>query len=1678
MSFRSRATITIAGVLVAAGVSLLLLLREQGPLGDTPQENAESAFPVPMESAGRLTDVTTKNNPSSMGTPLRTDFIASHWSGVAFPAFAEFRGWTERYLAAPESQRDELLAEGVALARTRRDALSALIQADPRSALAAAVPMVVRQRLPTQVTSHLEERIGGLGTLSLIAGPPMSDDQLGETVFRSALIGRREFRAFVYGRRALGATVTSTYLMGIAVDRNLAVDESPLRVLEAGEIAADRPFDTVSDVSVQPTAIPANAPLNLTSRSAVEYGGKIQILSEASQVGVLTGRLMAADRSPAEIVAVEGPGSSGVIGRPSKEWTHGLKKILIIRVDFSDLSGVPLSWQYGPITEDLVTQVFSGSPEDQNGVDDYFARNSYGKTTIQVRPSVGGDSPDVTPVVRMPQPAAAYAVTGDLGLLQADARAAARSVGVDVESYDRIGVVFSTMVDIPNSQIRGSYAELLGPSFWCNGGFQPSVIAHEIGHTYGLQHANLWKVADGNAVSPSGSSMTYGDPFDIMGHGSSMDSELSHWNRCIAQWIPDTSVTSVTETGIYRIYRFDHSDANLASPLALKLERDDTRNYWIGYRRGTPNASLNNGAYVLWGYRFNQRSDLLDMNTPGTDPYSSAGPGSPAHDQGLTIGATFSDPSAGITLKAVAQGGTGPGEWLDVQVGVQSRIRWERLEYLCDERTGTATLTLVRSGDKLGAVNVVYATAPDSALPDLDYLHQQGTLTWGNGESGAKTITIPLVVNPTTETVKTFKVILNSVSHGVIAGNTTTRVSVVDLSLRDASFLTDHFLTTTRIIPSPDGGVFVGPAVVKIKPDGKIDSEFIDRAEIPVPEVHDLAWQPDGRVIVTGNFPRFLGAPCNRLTRLLPNGQIDPSFRIGSGPDGAVLASLVQPDGRILICGEFRIFDGSTREYLARLNRDGTLDTRFKGPTFMGGVRWKAACLALQPDGKILVGGEFHLDRAGIIQSGIIRLQPTGGLDPEFNGVTYGFDSTVNRIVLQPDGRILAGGTFTTYNRVACGSVARLTPSGGLDVAFGPTLRGSVQAILLQPDGKILVGGTFYSVNGSWSGNLTRLFASGVRDVAFDEGGGYPGHVYDLALLPTGRVLLGGNPSEFQGSPIQSRFWRLLTDLPGSPGTIQFAHSTIAGGEGSSVELTVTRVGGSLGAMIVGFATVPNAATEADFVPVSGTLFWAAGDTSTKTIVVPLSGDGVTEPTESFSVNLGQPLIGGAFLGPRQQATVEIVDNAAPVFTAHPVNRSTILGGAVTLSAFAVGAPAPTLQWRKDGANISGATGNSYVIGSANSSDAGVYTVVATNPHGFVISGAATLSVGPPPFVPAFTTSPASRWIGVGQSTTLRVETSGIPAPALQWYRNNLPLEGKTGATLSIAAITPTDAGVYSATATNSMGSVSTVPIILGVSTTEKVIGAAMEFAADIFVPGNGNTFDQLLLTGSAATITADSGQISRTSFIDVSGDIVQVEFSGAGTLTLGLAVPSGPMPPANYNQTINYMKGHIGLVVAGADRTTHLSIFSVGRITSGNASLFKDDVNYDGSADVAFVAIQSATGEFGGLRAANASFFAASGLVGIYAPGVHFRGPVYLGDINAYLSASPVLVLGLAGDVRIAGGSLYQTNSKSIQVSGISQLKFVDGTDSHGRLVPAKPNRARLVQDGVDVTAQIVVNP
>lgn len=334
----------------------------------------------------------------------------------------------------------------------------------------------------------------------------------------------------------------------------------------------------------------------------------------------------------------------------------------------------------------------------------------------------------------------------------------------------------------------------------------------------------------------------------------------------------------------------------------------------------------------------------------------------------------------------------------------------------------------------------------------------------------------------------------------------------------------------TSITVQPDGRVLVGGGfttvqstgatsatsvsrLVRLTTGGAIDTTFTASLNN---RVNVLALEADGSVLVGGDFTAVTGSTDasavahNFLVRLKSTGQRDADFV--PRPSAAVSEIRVQRDGKILLGGEFTSFysantgAGRTANYLARLNRDGSVDT-----DFAPAANALVSTIALQNDGRIVVGGLFSRftptgASSSVLRSHAARLQASGDLDGAFSSDE---DGAVLTAVVDSSGRLIVGGQFSSYVGLTRGSLARILADGSIDPTFAPVIDGAVLALAFQSDGKLLVGGSFNFVNSVEVKNLVRLNTDGSLDTSFKPG---PSSVV-YAILPQsdGRILVGGD---------------------------------------------------------------------------------------------------------------------------------------------------------------------------------------------------------------------------------------------------------------------------------------------------------------------------------------------------------------------------------------------------------------------------------------------------------------------------------------------------------------------------------------------------------------------------------------
>lgn len=304
--------------------------------------------------------------------------------------------------------------------------------------------------------------------------------------------------------------------------------------------------------------------------------------------------------------------------------------------------------------------------------------------------------------------------------------------------------------------------------------------------------------------------------------------------------------------------------------------------------------------------------------------------------------------------------------------------------------------------------------------------------------------------------------------------------------------------------------------------------------EVDGSEVRALAVQPDGKVLVGGRFTSIAGEEALNLARLKPDGSLDPTFIAEiDQPNygGRVNAIAVQPDGKIIVGGYFDHINGvgsaTVNVSIARLNPDGSRDASFVATTNYGSVR----CLAVQPDGSILVGGILDGVNGVARFPFLARLFDDGTIDPSFNpgGPTViGPNQWVDSILVQEDGKIVIAGLFSAYNGVPCDKLARLTPNGQLDGSFDTDA--TAYSLAQQPDGKILFGGNrsphgngLFRIDGN-TGALDPTFATSIGTGALTNDS-----IDTIAVQADGKILIGGFFSQVGGTP-RTRIARVNAD--------------------------------------------------------------------------------------------------------------------------------------------------------------------------------------------------------------------------------------------------------------------------------------------------------------------------------------------------------------------------------------------------------------------------------------------------------------------------------------------------------------------------------------------------------------------
>ncbi|MBA2494337.1 MAG: Ig-like domain-containing protein [Acidobacteria bacterium] len=437
---------------------------------------------------------------------------------------------------------------------------------------------------------------------------------------------------------------------------------------------------------------------------AAEVGGKVVYFSNQSELSNFAAEQIEWESK----IGPVRPKKNLAPEEPASAWTEGAKTVLFMRVDFSDRPGEPTDYNDQPLTLSRAQNLFT------NEVNPFYMNNSYNKTSLQAT---------VTPVLRLPQTQAFYTTGSNYNIMITDARNAASQAGFNTSNFnlDIVGFSYTTRLGWVGLASIGAKGNLL------NGAFYMQETSHELGHNYGLLHANLWRTTDGTIIG-QGNNVEYGDCFDVMGacYIGSLNMHFNTRYKLKLDWLTDANVQTVTSNGVYRIIEQDSSSPG--GIRTLKIRKDDIKNYWVEFRQLSPTAV--NGALIRWDYLRGSlpETQLLDMNPATTSYFDSDAP--------LLIGQSFYDSVSQIRITVIGKGNTNP-ESLDVNVEL-------------GQSTGGCTYTLSPTSANIsvsGGTGSVNITAPSGCSWTASANQTFVTITSGSSGSSNGTINYSVAAN-------------------------------------------------------------------------------------------------------------------------------------------------------------------------------------------------------------------------------------------------------------------------------------------------------------------------------------------------------------------------------------------------------------------------------------------------------------------------------------------------------------------------------------------------------------------------------------------------------------------------------------------------------------------------------------------------------------------------------------------------------------------------------------------------------------------------------------------------------------------------------------------------------------------------------------------------------------------
>ncbi len=332
---------------------------------------------------------------------------------------------------------------------------------------------------------------------------------------------------------------------------------------------------------------------------------------------------------------------------------------------------------------------------------------------------------------------------------------------------------------------------------------------------------------------------------------------------------------------------------------------------------------------------------------------------------------------------------------------------------------------------------------------------------------------------------------------------------------------------------------------------GDVDTGFssyttmINGLNLPSAYVKASVSQPDGKLLICGSFTVVGGVARKNIARLNADGTVDTTFNPPeidlsfTPPTNIRMSSTaysigLQPDGKILLAGDFNYVNGQLLPRLIRLNSDGSPDTAFNNSLHQHLLEFEGIFYDIKvlTDGKILLAGDFGFltQSFGRIFGGLVRLNTDGSYDSSFIGTLNNSGwMKLRKVQTLPDGRIMVGGIGSvTFNNVG---LARLNPDGTIDFSFsGVHVGGIVHDFEMLGSGQILIAGNFSTINGFTQGKISRINTDGTLDTNFNAGNvGANLEIKTIEMVSDGKMLIGGGFTTFN-TVAKNRLARLNAD--------------------------------------------------------------------------------------------------------------------------------------------------------------------------------------------------------------------------------------------------------------------------------------------------------------------------------------------------------------------------------------------------------------------------------------------------------------------------------------------------------------------------------------------------------------------